>query len=203
MFQEGSGGAPRLLLKQVVVRQVGGEIVCRQILPCPYLATGWADDCINQSQTWAKLTCSQHPRIGRTCSPQHPLCWLPRGWHSPLALQRSQPPALPCLENASSSSAAGRGALRGVCHRGPTAGVQPLMAPSYLGINRTSALVPGVVLHSLQKCRQDLERSLQHTPLVQSPASARKTTEPYFAISMSSEHLRSGQPSRALQVHPG
>ena len=55
------------------------------------------------------------------CSTRHRCCW---------------PPALRCLENAFSSSTAGRGALRWVCHHGPTAAASD------------STLLPGNKLHA-------------------------------------------------------
>ena len=99
-----------------------------------------AEDCVNQTQTWTERAHSQHPCIGRMCSPQHPPCWLPRGWHSPLTLQRRTPlllaSALRRLENAFSSSTAGRGVLRWVCHQSPTAAASD------------STLLPGNKLHT-------------------------------------------------------
>lgn len=158
----------------------------------PTSPSGWAEECVNRSQTWAKLASSRAspgrvprsiPRAGYPgggtlpshCRPGHRCC---RCCCWPLAPTPGKRLFFPCCRQ-----------------RGTETGLPPwshhrhLMARSYLGINlpgpQSGFAFPGKV-------------SAAHTACPVNSFSKKKLQEPYSAISMGSEHLRLGQPSRAL-----
>lgn len=206
MSEREAGGAPELFLKGCGQASWRWDIVCRQILPQSHLASRMG---------WLCQTLSNPGQTSSQPAPAHQQDVFP----APSPMLATQGVALSPCTAVQDTTAAGLQCcnawkkclfLHCCAQRSSEMGL-PQWSNCRHSASDSTWLLPGDDPHAclvsqggftfpakMQTGFGKVSGALATCQLQQE-----KTQKPYFAILMSWEHLRPGQPSRALQVHPG